>query len=51
MNHIRPGKLGVTALMVLVVLGVPGWCAPALRSVAVDDDPYLWLKDIDGSRP
>jgi len=55
MNHIRPGKPGVTALVVLVALvlvvrGVPGWCAAALRPVAVDDDPYLWLENIDGAR-
>ncbi len=55
MNHIRPGKLGVTALvvlvaLVLVVLGVPGWCAAVERPTAVNDDPYLWLEDIDGAR-
>jgi prolyl oligopeptidase len=55
MNHIRPGKLGVTALMVLValvlvVLGVPGWCVAFEGPAAVDDDPYLWLEDIDGAR-
>lgn len=60
MNHIWPGKLGVPALMVLValvlvVLGVPGWCAaaerPGERPVAVDDDSYLWLEDIDALAP
>jgi prolyl oligopeptidase len=55
MNNIRPSKLGVAALMVLValvlvVLGVPGWCAAGEPPVAVDDDPYLWLEDIDGAR-
>jgi prolyl oligopeptidase len=55
MNHIRSGKLEVTALMVLVALllvalGVPASCAPDERPAAVDDDPYLWLEDIDGAR-
>ena len=51
MNHIRSGKLDVTALTVLVVLGVPGWCVAVEGPVAVDDDPYLWLEDIDGIAP
>jgi prolyl oligopeptidase len=48
MNNIRSGKFGLT-LLVLIALGRPGWCAPN-DPVALDDDPYLWLEDIDGAR-
>src|SRR5205807_469561 len=49
-NNIRPARFGLTSLLVLVALGAPSWCAPDEPRVAVDEDPYLWLEDIDGAR-
>lgn len=50
MNYVHPLKLGVIPLLVLVAFGVSGWCAPDEPRPAREEDPYLWLEDIDGAR-
>jgi prolyl oligopeptidase len=49
-NNIRSAKFGMTSVLVLVALGATSWCAPDEPRAAVDEDPYLWLEDIDGAR-